>query len=238
MSDFISGLSAGLVSTFVCNPFDVIRTNMQVNRNYISNYKFSYLYRGIFHGIITIPFYWSFYFHFYGKFKKYNQTKLSFINGYLAANISSTLTCPLWFIRQKSLTNETFNFINHYKKYGIKPFYNGLSSTYIINLSFIIQMPLYENLKQNTKLNELIKNDTFKIFLITSFSKTLSLYLVYPVDTIRTIKRNDYNITYINIIKNLNKSPTMYFAGFGVYLIRSIPYQTTIFCTYEYLKKN
>ena len=28
----------------------------------------------------------------------------SFMNGYIASNISSTITCPLWFIRQKTQT--------------------------------------------------------------------------------------------------------------------------------------
>lgn len=240
MSDFYAGLISGLLSTFVCNPFDVIRVNKQLG-NKIS-YDISYLYRGIFSSLITIPTFWSSYFYTYQKLKDYNNTKISFMNGYFASLISSTISCPLWFIRQKTQTlpleskNVVFNFIDYYKKFGIKPFYNALTSTYIINGSLIIQMPLYENLKKNENLNKIIVNDTTRIFFITTFAKTLASCVFYPVDTIRAIKRES-TINYTQIIKTLNKNPIKYYYGLNVYLIRSIPYHATAFCTYEYFKK-
>ena len=103
MSDFYAGLISGLVSTFVCNPFDVIRTNVQLNNKV--NYSISFLYRGIYSGLVTIPSYWSIYFYSYQKLKERNKNSYtSFMNGYIASNISSTITCPLWFIRQKTQT--------------------------------------------------------------------------------------------------------------------------------------
>lgn len=237
MSDFYAGLISGLVSTFVCNPFDVIRTNKQIGNKI--NYNLSFLYRGIYSGLITIPSYWSIYFYSYKQLKDKNKTQLSFINGYIASNISSTITCPLWFIRQKTQTVKEikFDFVKFYKNKGIKPFYNALGSTYIINASFLIQMPLYEKLKFNNKLNQTIKNDTVKIFLITSFAKTVSSCVFYPIDTIRAIKRESINDNYFKIIKNLNKNPINYYSGINIYLIRSIPYHATTFCTFEYFKK-
>lgn len=240
MSDFYAGLMSGLVSTFVCNPFDVIRINKQIGNKI--NYNLSFLYRGIGSGLITIPSYWSIYFYSYKQLKDKNKTQLSFINGYIASNISSTITCPLWFIRQKTQTfniikTEKFDFVKFYKKNGIKSFYNALGSTYIINASFLIQMPLYEKLKLNNKLNQTINNDTFKIFLITSFSKTIASCVFYPIDTIRAIQRESVNDNYFKIIKNLNKNPINYYSGIIIYLIRSIPYHTTTFCTFEYFKK-
>lgn len=237
MSDFFAGLISGLVSTFICNPFDVIRTNKQIGNKI--NYNLSFLYRGINTGLVTIPAYWSIYFYSYKQLNDKNRTQLSFVNGYIASIISSTITCPLWFIRQKNQTVKdiNFNFINHFKKRGIKPFYNGLGGTYILNASFLIQMPLYEKLKLNNKLNHLIKNETFKIFLITSFSKLISSCIFYPIDTIRAIKRESINNNYFDIIKNLNKNPIKYYSGINIYLIRSIPYYATTFCTFEYFKK-
>ena len=234
MTDFYAGLISGLISNFVCNPFDVVRTNKQIG-NRIS-YNFSFLYKGVLSGLITIPTYWSFYFYSYENLKKYNQNYFSFINGYIASNISSTITCPLWFIRQKNQTSNNFNLVKYYKNNGIKPFYNALTSTYIINASFIIQMPVYEYLKQNKKINNLILNDTLRIFLITSFAKTIASCVFYPIDTIRAIQRENHKISFFDIYKNLKKKPVMFYSGLSVYLLRSIPYHSTTFCTFEYFK--
>ena len=233
-SNFKCGLISGLVSNTICNPFDVIRTNKQLN-NKIS-YNFTFLSRGMLSGFITIPTFWSIYFESYNNLKEINKNKLSFLNGYIASNLASTITCPLWFIRQKNHVNENFNILLFYKKNGISPFYNALLSTYIINSSFIIQMPLYETLKMNNKIKNQISNNSLRIFLITSISKTVAACVFYPFDTIRTIKRNNHNDSIIKIINNLNKNPIKYYSGLNVYLLRSIPYHTITFCTFEYFK--
>ena len=235
MNDFNAGLISGIVSNTICNPFDVIRTNKQLSNKVQWNIKF--LSRGLLTGFITIPTFWSIYFESYNKLKQYNNTPFNFINGYIASNISSTITCPLWFIRQKIQLHGKFNINKFYKLHGIIPFYNALVSTYLINASFIIQMPVYEKLKQNSMIKSIINNDTLRIFLITSFSKTIASCFFYPLDTIRTIKRNNHNISILNILKQLNKTPLKYYNGLYVYLIRSIPYHTSTFCTFEYLKK-
>lgn len=265
MSDFYAGLISGIVSTFVCNPFDVIRTNLQLN-NKIS-YNLSFLYRGIIPSLITIPSYWSCYFYSYNKLKENNPIEYTkFANGYIASNISSTITCPLWVIRQKyqitsnnsitshlsSVQSPFFNLSKFIKQNGIFSLYNGLLTTYFINASFIIQMPVYEKLKQSQQFINMFENDTIRIFMITSIAKTLAACVFYPLDTIRTIRRNPSN--YINprnpsnsnnssnsllsIIKTLNKTPIKYYSGLSVYLIRSIPYHSTTFCVYEYIKSN
>ena len=231
MSNFYAGLAAGLISNFICNPFDVIRTHKQLNKKITYNPLF--LYRGILIGSITIPTFWSTYFGTYEYFKQFNQTKLYFLNGYFAANIASIITCPLWFIRQKFQIQPNFNIFNYYIKYGTSPFYNALIPTFIINSSFIIQIPMYEYLKKILQKN----NTTFNIFCITAISKTIATCFFYPMDTIRTIKRNNDNINFLTIIKTLNRNPINYYLGISTYLIRSIPYHATTFCAYEYFKK-
>lgn len=233
--DFYCGLISGIVSNTICNPFDVIKTNKQINKKI--NYNFSFLSRGIVSGFLTIPTFWSIYFEFYNNLKQINNNSFSFLNGYLASNIASTLTCPLWFIRQKNHIDEKFNIFLFYKKNGIVPFYNALFSTYLVNASFLVQMPVYEKLKKNKFIKSVVKNDNIRIFLITSISKTISACIFYPIDTIRTIKRNNHSNSIKNIIMELNNNPIKYYSGLNFYLIRSIPYHTITFCTFEYCKK-
>ena len=234
-NEFISGLFAGLGSSLICNPFDVIRTNSQLSNKI--NYNISFLSRGLLSSFITIPSFWSIYFSSYKYLKEKNNGNFSFVNGYIASNISSTITTPLWFIRQKNQVNDKFNLIKFYKKHGIKTFYNGLSTTYLINSSFIVQIPLYEFLKNNDNINNCSNiNYTSKIFIISSISKTISACIFYPFDTIRTYKRNS-NLSFKNIVITLNKSPLNYYNGLNIYLIRSVPYHATTFSIFEFFNK-
>jgi len=237
MSEIKAGIYSGVVSTVVCNPFDVYRTHKQLSLK--TRFKLNYFYRGIIPGLFTIPTFWAIYFPCYKVLKENNY---SLFSGYIACNIASTITCPLWFIRQKYQINNSFNIYSFYKKHGLYPFYNALLPTYLINCSFLIQMPVYEYLKSKLQ-NELIQNNinknkisTLDIFTITSISKVLASCVFYPLDTIRTKRRNTSK-SIINIIKNLNKTPSLYYSGLGIYLIRSIPYHASIFCTYEFIKK-
>ena len=232
-NDFYNGLYSGLLSTIICNPFDVIRTNKQLSNKI--NYDFKFLYRGIKISLITIPSFWSTYFSTYQILKNYNNKYFSFLNGYISSNIASTLTCPLWFIRQKTQVMSNFNIFNFYKNNGIKVFYNSLLTTYLINSSFIVQIPLYEFLKKK-ELNNLL-NDNLKIFSITAFSKTVASIIFYPLDTIRTQRRNFNNLNLIDIIHKLNSKPLNYYNGLSIYLLRSIPYHCITFCSFEFLNK-
>ena len=227
-NEFKSGLISGTISTIICNPFDVIRTNRQINSNIYRSGDFNFIFKGLKSSLITIPTFWSIYFPLYNNFKTNNY---GIISGYLAANIASTITCPLWLIRQKNQTEHNFDVKKFYKKNGLLSFYNALFPTYLVNSSFLIYMPLYEILKTNISHSE----NTLSIFFISSFSKIIATLFFYPFDTIRSIKRHN-NEYYIQIIKNLNKSPLKYYNGISYYLLRCIPYYTTTFCTYEYLK--
>lgn len=232
--NFYCGLSAGIVSNFVCNPFDVVRINKQLSNPI--KWNISFLSRGLMTGFITIPAFWSIYFDTYERLKIKNTGYFSIINGFIASNIASIITCPLFFIKLKNQTQPNFGIISFYKQNGIKPFYTGLNQTLIINGSFIIQMPFYEKFKENQKLTQLINNDTLRIFIVSAVSKIIASCIFYPVDTIRAIQREDYKLTTLNIINNLNKKPLKYYSGMSVYLMRSIPYYTSTFCTFEYTK--
>ena len=78
----------------------------------------------------------------------------------------------------------------------------------------------------------------YEFLLLVLFSKIISACIFYPLDTIRVFRRGNHKLSTITIINNLNKTPLKYYSGIGVYLVRSIPYYTSTFCTFEYIKKN
>lgn len=212
MNEVVPALTAGIFSTFICNPLDVIRINYQLKIPI--NYTINSLYSGLNYGIIVIPSFWAIYFPIYKKFKETSIPKP--IAAYTSCCIASTFTTPLWVLRQKVQTGKQINDMTFLKCY------KGLIPTYIINLNFTVQIPLYEYLKDK------IENNTFNTFLNTSFSKTVATCIFYPIDTIRAKLRNGDTIKL---------KPIEYYRGMSIYLIRSIPYHTSIFCTYEYVKK-
>ena len=237
MNDFYIGIVSGIISSFICNPLDVIRVHSQTDTKIkLNKYNINFLYRGISNTLITIPTFWSIYFPVYNKLKEKNY-KIS--AGYISSCLASTIVSPLFFIKQHRQLNENFSIIKYYNKYGIKSFYSGLIPTYIVNMSFFFQMPIYEFLKKKINENETNKNYyLFKTLLNTMISKTIATCITYPFDTIRAIKRNNNDISYIQIIHHLKFNYFNFYKGIRIYLIRSLPYHSSIFCTYEFLKKN
>lgn len=221
MNEVIPGLFSGIISTFICNPLDMIRLNYQIGKKIdFSKLKLT---KGLAAGLYTIPLFWSIYFPMYSKLKEKTYKPLA---AYLSCCTSSIVTAPLWYIRQMVQTDKVINL----KKIKFKDYYTGTGATLIINGSFVIQIPVYEYLRDK------IENLTVpKVFLITSFSKTLASSVFYPLDTLRSLKRNLPHHTYLTFVKNLNILD--YYRGYRVYLFRSLPYHCSIFCTYEFFKK-
>jgi hypothetical protein len=211
MEEVLPALGAGIVSTIICNPLDTIRVNYQLGNEI--KWRTKYMYRGIQYGIIGIPVFWSIYFPLYKTFKEYFSIPTA---AYVSCCAASTFTTPFWVLRQAKQTDKKVNI-------SFKSLYNGLLPTYLINLSFTVQMPLYEYMKSR------VENSTFNIFVCSAISKTAAACLFYPIDTIRARLR-DGKSAFIPGFSN-------YYRGLSVYLIKSLPYHITIFCTYEYIKK-
>ena len=230
---FKAGIISGVAATIVCNPLDIIRLNVQAyNKNTVDVVKsihkrgiFSF-YQGVSIGIITIPSFWGIYFPTNEYLKKYNIP----VSSYIACNIASTFTSPLWYIKQKYQCFNHFSIIDELKHGRISQLYSGLLTTYLINSNFIVQIPTYEYLKTKCE------NNTFNIFLVTSFSKTIATLVTYPLENVRVLSRKHPYMNYLSIM-NLIKTNNLYYVGITNYLLRSLPYHTTIFCTYEYFRK-
>ena len=68
MDTLIPAISAGIVSSIVCNPLDVLRINKQINKKIILNVNTCF--KGLTYGIYAITPYWAIYFSIYEKLKK------------------------------------------------------------------------------------------------------------------------------------------------------------------------
>ena len=215
MDTLIPAISAGIVSSIVCNPLDVLRINKQINKKIILNVNTCF--KGLSYGVYAITPYWALYFSIYEKLKKDNNLNIP-LSAYVSTCIASTITTPFWVIKQKAQTDKMHDI---YKMtYG--QFYSGLIPTYILALTFTVQIPLYEYLKSKTN------NSTFNTFINTSVSKTVASSIFYPLDTVRVVLRNGGNFSGMKIHH--------YYRGLGIYLMRSIPYHASVFCTFEFIK--
>lgn len=212
MEEIVPALGAGIVSTFICNPLDTVRINYQLNKQI--TYSIRSLYSGLKYGIIAVPSFWAIYFPLYKKIKETDVPKP--IAAYISCCTASTFATPFWVLRQRAQTGKEIN------NMSLINYYRGLIPTYIVNLNFIVQIPVYEYLKDKTE------NNTFNTFLNTSISKTIATCIFYPIDTIRAKIRNGDSIKQIKFIE--------YYKGMTIYLIRSIPYHASVFCTYEFVK--
>jgi hypothetical protein len=212
MEELFPALGAGITSTILCNPLDVIRINYQLKNKIILNR--SIFTKGLSYGLVTIPTFWMIYFPMYRYISDKDTPK--WLAAYTSCCLASTVTNPLWILRQRAQTDKL--------NVPVKSYYNGLIATYFINLSFTVQIPLYEYLKSKTD------NSTFNTFINTSISKTVAVCFFYPLDTIRAKFRDGASLKSMKF--------TDYYKGVPIYLIRSIPYHTSVFCTFEFIKNN
>ena len=210
MEEVLPALGAGIVSTVICNPLDTIRVNYQLGNKI--KWNVNYLYRGIQYGIIGIPTFWSIYFPMYKRLKSDINTPAA---AYISCCTASTFTTPFWVLRQADQCNKKINI-------NLSSLYMGIFPTYLINLSFTIQMPLYEYMKSK------VENNTVNVFVCTAVSKTVATCIFYPLDTIRTRLRDGRG--------GICSKVSNYYRGMSIYILRSLPYHVSVFCTYEYIK--
>lgn len=232
-----NAIIAGSLATVICNPFDIIRVNIQTKNLYtrdaikrIYNTKgILGFYQGVLTGLLTIPAFWSIYFPLYENMKNSYNTSVS---AYFSCCVASTITSPLWYIRQKHQTFTTFNTLNEIKTLRFQQFYSGLLSTYLINSNFMIQIPIFEKIKSN----ESFVSNPINIFVATAFSKICASIVTFPLENCRVLSRQYHMMSSKEIITKLYLTNN-YYKGLTNYLLRSIPYHGVIFCTYEYLRQ-
>lgn len=235
----IEGLIGGMsntMATLICHPIDVIKVNYQtdtlknIKRTIPSIIKSTWtqqglkgFYRGIVPQLTTYPVFWTFYHSTNGIFniKLFNNPFYDKINNsLLSATISSSITNPLFVIKNNMQTLVNPNMITTikmlYKQNGIMTFYRGLPATWINNTKLAIQFPLSDYLQNDKKYN---------VGISAFCSKVLTTSIFYPLDLIRVNQRNISGLTIKEAIKIIyyNKGLLGFYRGVLIYNCVSTP---------------
>ena len=204
MTEFINSLVASSVTTFIMHPFDVIRTQYQLNilnmrsnpitllKNVLKNQGIFGLYKGTTSHLLTYPIFWAIFFQIKkGSIEFTNHQILNNIsNSLLASTLASTIANPLFVLKIRKQSEilrgcPNINYINLIKMIskneGISGFFKGLKITVFGNIKLGLQFPMYDFFLEKTNQNILISS---------SFSKLIVSSLFYPLDIIRTHQRD------------------------------------------------
>lgn len=237
----IPGAIQGFVRSLISYPFEVIKTQMQINNtkmintvnNIILNDKYKF-YRGIGIPLIQIPLERSIQFYIYEKSKKYNNI---FLSSLFTSFFTNTLFAPLS-IMQINIISSNKNMYKNIKHFIInsdkkKIFYKGISLEISKNyISTFIYFYLYSYFQKNLKINNYYKQ-TFISGILSSIGVWL---IVLPYDTIK-VKYQTSNNSLKNIILNINsKNITNLWKGITPIFIRTIPSSGFGMIVYEFTK--
>ena len=208
--DFVTGFASNATAIAIVHPIDVVKSRFQVNSNNLSVNKIILdvwktngtrgFYRGLLPNIGTYPIFWAIFFQV-----KKNDVQVTdnillnkFITSFIAGNIASTFTNPLFVLKTRFQvkSENRMNIIKDLNKNKLN-FFKGLPSTYLNNLKLGLQFPLYDHLKSKTDST-----------MFSSFtSKLLCSSLFYPLDLIRVNQRSsNEKLTIGNISRNIYKT--------------------------------
>ncbi len=190
--DFLKGYIANAAALSVCAPFDTIKTHYQTNNltlaktiNHIKNIngapRYGNFYAGLGSSLLTYPIFWGTYFQA-NKTIKENIECPEFVSSYTSACIGSTLSNPLFVTKVKSQKNKIPIFQATkliVEESGFRGFSKGLPLTCLANTRIAAVMHLNEQL-----------NEHFSVPISALISKSGFSLAMYPLDTIRTIQRN------------------------------------------------
>ena len=236
MSDFLSGIIAGIAQTAIGHPFDTIKTRIQLYPDgcykSISNlYKYegvTALYKGslfpLFNGCIQNGFLFWFENNFYNQFQNHA------VSGFLSGSLVSLLTTPSDIVKctiqnekSKHLTlNEAFFKIDKYRF----NMYTGFTANYLReSFNYAVYFSTYYGL-QSIYSNPLINGG---ISGITSWTSS------YVFDVIKTNKFINHDTPYHKLIKIINWKNS--FKGLGIVIIRAFFVNAGIFQIFELTKE-
>jgi hypothetical protein len=243
---FQKGIISGSVSCIVCSPFDVLRTRYQISGTSLPIIEtYSTLFKkegttliktGIKSNIYCIPIWWGMY-HHTNNFLKSKNVWIGW-DAFIAGNISSLVTNPLFVLRTRMLSGLygdriSTNIVNMIKTDGVKIFTKGYMSTVIHNGQLSVIMPLFDWGKDNFS-NKESKFYTYQIMVISAIAKFIGGSIFYPTEVIRSrIRQSSKQMNFKEVIYCASFKP---FSGYKVHTIRSIPATVSALTVYELLK--
>ncbi|CAH6722355.1 mitochondrial nicotinamide adenine dinucleotide transporter 2 [[Candida] jaroonii] len=263
--EMISGVSAGLISTLITHPLDLVKIRLQVSNynlrtifNHITN-KPDYLkqfYQGLTPNLIGNASSWSLYFTLYEYFKTYNIRNDSFIDQskkndhilrfFTASSISGLITSvttnPIWFLKTRLISeNNPYTSLHQsilyiYRTEGLKSFWKGLVPSLFPVFQNSLQFTVYESLKKWVILNEDDQHMGNYVTLST-ISKFSTMIVMYPFQVLRSNlqKIDGRNITFE--LRKLWENKSFY-RGFTIAVVKSVPTTSIILVSYETIKNN
>ncbi|KAG2236666.1 hypothetical protein INT48_000663 [Thamnidium elegans] len=214
----IAGAGAGIISSVVTCPLDVVKTRLQNQgrqevgtieyRGTVGTLKrirleegFRGLYRGLGPTVVGYLPTWAIYFTVYDYCNPGNDWMLHIASAMTAGMASTSLTNPVWVIKTRFMSqskrslhryNNIFDaFTTIAKNEGIRGFYKGLGPSLIGVSHVAIQFPLYEKLKSLLS-EKSMQSDTVNILLASAVSKMVASTATYPHEVIRTRLQNQF----------------------------------------------
>lgn len=254
--DLIISATSSLLASFLVYPMDVIKSQLQIlstNRSHgdsIKNVKPSInqvfkgiytsgtMYKGVGSFLTTYPIFWTVYFQ--ATRNKIELTNSKYCNDIITTLFGSTLGSvvanPFFIVKtrlqnelimQKMVPSSGFTILKDIlKKQGVKGLTKGLGVSIANNGKLIIQMPLYN----------IIKDKTDNVFLSSLAAKTTCSLITYPCDLIRTLQRNsDKKISITNIYKQYGILG--YYKGITPYFLMSLPNFVLMMTIQEWLQE-
>jgi hypothetical protein len=240
--DFIPGVVQGVVRASISFPFEVVKIDMQLNKNNIF-YTFNNIikndpkkfYRGIQIPLLATGLERGFQFSIYENTKKNNSI---LVNSFLTSFISNTIFAPLSILTVRIIASKKDNYtslINFIKKSKKeKNLSKGISLEITKNyLSTFTYFYIYSTLQKNTDIN----NYYLKTFISGVLSSVGVWTIVLPFDTIKV----NYQVSeksLLKIIKNINSRNLLsLWSGFTPVVLKTIPSAGFGMIAYEYTKK-
>ena len=220
---FISGFISGTVHTIVGYPLDTLKTLKQSlnngnNQKYNGNNQYLKLmnkniFRGLMYPVYQVSLVNSITFGSNDYFKKnYNQYVSNLYSGILISLICTPL--------DKYKISRQFN-IDY--KFNIKNIIKSYKNTHIVSAREIPAVFSYFSTYQY------LREKNISVFLSGSLAGTLSWFITYPVDTIKTRLQNNSCKTMKEAIKKGNL-----FTGLSLCLTRAFIVNGVNFSVYEY----
>lgn len=260
-----------LSEKLAARPFDLLRSvTAQIDQDAraakaahpstkpLAAYKLQQYYRGLGTNLVGNVTAWSLYFTLYAEFKRALTASDGLVSYFgassLAGATAAVLTNPIWLLKTRILSTSKLQSHSYksvadgvaqiVKNEGILTFWKGTLPSLFHVFQASVQFTLYDHAKDYL-VRQLGSPDLSagQYIFASVVSKTISMSLVYPTQTIRS-RIQSYNLakeqrTITNVTKKIwaKEGPRGFYRGLSTNIIRVLPSTCITFLTYESTKK-